>query len=114
MSKRPTPGAVTVDARLREFRVLTAGDVEYVPFDSARGKRILRRMQAHLANKFIGVWTIGMMQESSETREAVEQEFLRLANEKDDWLYVITVRGRKFFVAENGEYGYTAMRADEY
>ncbi len=64
--------------------------------------------------KFIGVWTIGMMQESSETREAVEKEFDRLAAEKDDWFYAVTVDGKKFFVAENGEFGYTAMLPEEY
>jgi hypothetical protein len=66
------------------------------------------------ANKFIGVWTIGMMQETSETREAVEKEFHRLVRLKDDWFYAITVDGKKFFVAENGEFGYTAMLPAEY
>ncbi len=64
--------------------------------------------------KFIGVWTRGMMQESSETREAVEKEFDRLAREKDDWFYAIEVAGKKFFVADNGEFGYTAMLPEEY
>lgn len=71
-------------------------------------------MKMQTRPKFIGVWTIGMMQESSETREAVEKEFNRLAREKDDWFYAITVDGKKFFVADNGEWGYTAMLPDEY
>ncbi len=66
------------------------------------------------ANKFIGVWTIGMMHESSETREAVEREFNRQVRERDDWFYSIVIDGRKFFVAENGEFGYTAMLPEEY
>ncbi len=65
-------------------------------------------------NAFIGVWTIGMMQESSAVREAVEREFNRQAKEAVDWFYVVTVMGKKFFVVENGELGYTAMRPDEY
>lgn len=55
-----------------------------------------------------------MMQESSETREAIEKEFTRLAQEQDDWFYCIAVNARKFFVAENGEFGYTAMLPEEY
>ncbi len=66
------------------------------------------------ARKFIGVWTRGMMQESSETRESVEREFERLAKEKDDWFYCVVVSGKKFFVADNGEFGYTAMLPEEY
>lgn len=66
------------------------------------------------ANKFIGVWTIGMMQMSSATREAVEQDFDRQSREKDDWFYTVVVNGNKYFVAENGEFGYTAMLPEEY
>ncbi len=66
------------------------------------------------ANKFIGIWTIGMMQEGSQVREAVEREFDRQAKLRDDWFYNVVVNGRTFFVAENGEFGYTAMLPDEY
>lgn len=66
------------------------------------------------ALKFIGIWTRGMMQETAETREAVEQAFARQAKAKDDWFYAITVGGKKFFVADNGEFGYTAMLPEEY
>jgi len=65
-------------------------------------------------NQFIGVWTIGMMELSSETRELVEKEFDRQVREKDDWFYVVVVNGKKYFVAENGEFGYTAMLPEEY
>jgi hypothetical protein len=71
-------------------------------------------MEGRTRPKFIGVWTLGLMQESSATREAVEREFNRLAQERDDWFYAVTVNGRKFFVAENGELGYTAMLPEEY
>lgn len=55
-----------------------------------------------------------MMQESSETREAIEKEFQRVSQEQDDWFYCITVNGKKFYVAENGEFGYTGMLPEEY
>lgn len=55
-----------------------------------------------------------MMQESSQTREAVEKEFDRQAKATDDWFYTIRVEGKKFFVVDNGELGYTAMRPEEY
>ncbi len=71
-------------------------------------------MKAQTGPKFIGVWTLGLMQESSETREAIEREFSRLAQTHDDWFYAVVVNGRKFFVAENGEMGYTAMLPEEY
>jgi hypothetical protein len=67
-----------------------------------------------LDNKFIGVWTIGMMSFSSEVREAVERKFLREVRLSDDWFYSVEVDGMKFFVCENGELGYTAMLPSEY
>ena len=65
-------------------------------------------------NQFIGVWTIGMMELSSEVRELVEKDFDGQVREKDDWFYVVVVKGKKYFVAENGEFGYTAMLPEEY
>src|ERR1039458_2797963 len=56
-----------------------------------------------LDNKFIGVWTIGMMSFSSEVREAVGRKFLREVRLSDDWFYSVEVDGMKFFVCENGE-----------
>ncbi|MDI6716698.1 MAG: hypothetical protein QME63_07125 [Actinomycetota bacterium] len=65
-------------------------------------------------NQFIGVWTIGLMELPSEARELVEKEFNRQVGEIDDWFYVVVVNGKKYFVAENGEFAYTAMLPDEY
>ena len=67
-----------------------------------------------LDNKFIGVWTRGMMTLSSETREIIERRFLRATKLSDDWFYQIEVDGQKYFVCENGELGYTAMLPSEY
>lgn len=65
-------------------------------------------------NQFIGVWTIGMMELPSVTRELVEKEFDKQVRKKDDWFYVVIVDDEKYFVAENGEFGYTAMLPEEY
>jgi len=65
-------------------------------------------------NQFIGVWTCGMMELSSEIRELVEKDFNKQVREKDDWFYMVVVNGKKYFVAENGEFGYTAMLPVEY
>jgi hypothetical protein len=65
-------------------------------------------------NKFIGVWTLGMMCLSSDIREAVERKFLRESKVVDDWFYAVEVDGQKYFIAENGEFGYTAMLPSEY
>lgn len=68
-----------------------------------------------LATKFIGVWTIGTMQLSSETREAIERGFAEAVKKNpSDWFYKVTIDGRDYFVADNGEFGYTAMLPDEY
>lgn len=48
MRRLPTWNGYTVDARLREFRkVCLAGkpSIEFIPFDSAKGRKILRRMR---------------------------------------------------------------------
>lgn len=66
-------------------------------------------------NQFIGVWTAGVMALSSEVREAIERAFTEaLKNNPDDWFYKVSVDGKGFFIAENGEFGYTAMLPDEY
>ena len=64
--------------------------------------------------KFIGAWTSGMMSESGSIREQVEKEFNKAWRVADDWLYSVEVAGRKFFIADNGERGYTAMLPEEY
>lgn len=66
------------------------------------------------SDKFIGAWTSGMMAETSETREAVEIAFNEAVKDHEDWMYTIEVSGRKFYVAENGEQGFTAMLPSEY
>ncbi len=114
MRKLPTFKGYTVDSRLREFRKVGNRGVESIPFVTVSGQKLLREMKQRGRDKFIGVWTLGMMRESSETREAVEREFNRLARELDDWFYVVVVEGTEFFVADNGEFGYTAMLPDEY
>lgn len=114
MRRLPTFQDYTVDVRLREFRRFGEWGIESIPFDSAPGKELLAVMKRQAKDMFIGVWTTGMMQETSQTREAVEREFTRLAKETIDWFYVIRVNGKEFFVAENGECGYTAMLPDEY
>ncbi len=65
-------------------------------------------------NNYIGVWTVGMMDESSEVREKVEQAFNKVVKTGDDWFYSFDIDGKKYFVADNGERGYTAMLPEEY
>lgn len=55
-----------------------------------------------------------MMDQPSELREQVEIAFNALAKEKDDWFYSVEINGKKYFVADNGEFGYTGMLAEEY
>ena len=64
--------------------------------------------------KFIGVWTSGLMQLPSETREQIELAFNAMSEEKDDWFYKISIASKDYFVAENGEFGFTAMLPEEY
>ena len=64
--------------------------------------------------KFIGIWTLGLAAESSAIREQIETAFNKATKEKDDWFYKITVSGKNYFVADNGEFGFTAMLPDEY
>ena len=65
-------------------------------------------------DKFIGAWTSGLMAESSAVREAIETAFSEAVKDHVDHFYSVEVSGRKFFVASNGEMGYTAMLPDEY
>ena len=64
--------------------------------------------------KFIGVWTRGLAMESPDLRQKIEIAFRRASQEVDDWFYRITVDGKDYFVADNGERGYTAMLPSEY
>lgn len=67
-----------------------------------------------MKNKFIGVWTLGMMELPSELREDIEIAFDVAAKKTDDWFYKITIAGNDYFIAENEEFGYTAMLPGEY
>ena len=67
-----------------------------------------------MTNKFIGIWTIGLMAETSEIREAIECAFKKAVKDHEDWFYQVEIIGRKFFIADNGEFGYTAMLPEEY
>ena len=64
--------------------------------------------------KFIGVWTPELMMQSSNLRERIEVAFNNAAKKKDDWFYQVEVEGKKYFIADNGEFGYTAMLPSEY
>ncbi len=114
MRRLPTFQHYTVDCRLREFRRVRGRSIEFHSFDSPTGQKLLAEMKRLGGHAFIGVWTIGMMGETSAVREAVEREFNRQAKMEIDWFYVVRVMGKKFFVVENGECGYTAMKPDEY
>lgn len=54
------------------------------------------------------------MTESSEVREKLEVAFDTMAKAQDDWFYSVEINGKKYFVADNGEFGYTAMLPEEY
>lgn len=75
---------------------------------------VYRQLYRSEERKFIGIWTQGMMDIPSEVRELVEKDFDRQATERDDWLYTVTIQGKKYFVADNGTFGYTAMLPEEY
>jgi hypothetical protein len=53
-----------------------------------------------------------MTELSSGDREAVEQAFNGAP--RGDHFYLVELSGQKVFVAENGEFGYTAMLPKEY
>jgi hypothetical protein len=40
--------------------------------------------------------------------------FSKEVHSREDWFYQIEVGGQRFFVADNGEDGYTAMLPEEY
>lgn len=62
--------------------------------------------------KFIGIWTHEMMNEPSEVREYLEKWLADTTI--DDWFYSVELKGKKYFIADNGEFGYTAMLPEEY
>ena len=67
--------------------------------------------------KYIGVITIGVSELVNRTPGLLEKllrAFAEEAHQVDDWLYEIEVDGHRFFVADNGEDGYTAMLPEEY
>ena len=64
--------------------------------------------------KFIGVWTSGLMLLSPAIRQEIEKVFNAKSKAKDDWFYKVTINGNDYFVADNGQFGYTVMLPEEY
>jgi len=67
--------------------------------------------------KYIGVITIGVSELVDRTPDLLDKLLRAFAEEVhrvDDWFYEIEVDGHRFFVAGNGEDGYTAMLPEEY
>ena len=52
-----------------------------------------------------------MMEEPSDVREFLERWLA--STMIDDWFYAVEYKGKKYFIADNGEFGYTAMLPDE-
>ena len=66
-----------------------------------------------MRHKFIGVWTRNILaQTDSATREFLENWLA--SRTIDDWFYNVEYDGQMFFIADNGEFGYTAMMPDDY
>ena len=67
--------------------------------------------------KYIGVITAGVKALAMERPELLDKlcrAFSEKARQVDGSIYVIEVDGQRFFVADNGEDGYTAMLPEEY
>ena len=67
--------------------------------------------------KYIGAITAGVKALAMERPELLEKllrSFSEKAHQVDDSFYLIEVDGQRFFVADNGEDGYTAMLPEEY
>ena len=65
----------------------------------------------------IGLYTIGIRTEfTDEEQTAITEAFHNLAEQDKtgDWFYSGEVNGKKFFLADNGEVGYTLMLPEEY
>lgn len=61
---------------------------------------------------YVGACTRGFMELPDEDREAIMKAFY--AAPKGDHFYCISLDGKKYFIVENGEMGYTAMLPEEY
>jgi hypothetical protein len=46
--------------------------------------------------------------------DKLQQAFCQAVQNNDDWFYKFVIDGQVFFVADNGEDGYTAMLPEEY
>ncbi len=53
-----------------------------------------------------------MMNEPPEARRFLERWLAVLP--ANDWFYDVDYKGKKYFIVDNGELGYTAMLPDEY
>lgn len=93
MNILPVYKGYTIDFRLKEFRRVSLIDpadpdsrkIEFIPFKSPLGKKLFADLNQKGVTKFIGVWTVEPMQETSETPQAVEKEFNQQENDTDDW-----------------------------
>lgn len=67
--------------------------------------------------KYIGCITDGVQALAMEQPEMLDKllrAFSEEVHKRQDWFYQIEVEGKRFFVADNGEDGYTAMLPEEY
>ena len=67
--------------------------------------------------KYIGCITAGVQALAMEQPEMLDKllrAFSKEVHSHQDWFYQIEVDGKRFFVADNGEDGYTAMLPEEY
>jgi hypothetical protein len=67
--------------------------------------------------KYIGYITDGvkvLAKEQPEMLDKLLRAFSEAVHKHQDWFYQIEVDGKRFFVADNGEDGYTAMLPEEY
>ena len=66
---------------------------------------------------YIGLCTIGISNGFTDDEKAAVAEAFHELVDKDktgDWFYSGEVNGKKFFLADNGEMGYTLMLPEEY
>jgi hypothetical protein len=67
--------------------------------------------------KYIGCITSGVQALAKEQPEMLDKllrAFSKEVHSREDWFYQIEVDGKRFFVADNGKDGYTAMLPEEY
>jgi hypothetical protein len=55
-----------------------------------------------------------LAQDKPSMLDKLHRAFAQAIQNKDDWFYKIEIDGQSYFVADNGEDGYTAMLPEEY